>query len=239
MMNDIKKKKNYFHLDPRTKIILLALCVLTATMTPSLRYECILIAFIAVFGCMSGKIKYSLLGTIVFMCLYLLTILYLQNGTGIAYTMFTAWLSLFYKVYPCGFLAGIVLSTTKVNEFLSAMSKIHIPKKIVIPLTIMLRYFPTIREDWSYIKDAMRLREVSLSLKGLITNPSMTIECLYVPLMMTASKAADELSIAAMTRGIENPNPRTCLVQIKLRSGDIFVIICFLAIFVVGIFLGG
>lgn len=237
MMNDIRKKKRKIRFDPRTKIILLALCVLIATTTPSL--ECILIAFIAFFGCMSGKIKHALVGAMVFMCLYLLTILYLQNGTGIAYTMFTAWLSLFYKVYPCGFLAGIVLSTTKVNEFLSAMNKIHIPKKVVIPLTIMLRYFPTIREDWSYIKDAMQLRDVSPSLKGLITNPSMTIECLYVPLMMTASKAADELAIAAMTRGIENPNPRTCLVQIKLRSGDIFIIICFLAIFIVGMFLGG
>ena len=48
----------------------------------------------------------------------------------------------------------------------------------------------------------------------------MTIECIYVPLMMAASKAADELSIASITRGIENPNPRTCLVQIKCGATD-------------------
>lgn len=165
MMVSVKKKKPYFRFDPRTKIILLALCVLTATLTPSLKYECVLIILIAVFGVLSGKWKYSLIGTVVFMCLYLFAILYWHNGTGITYTMFTAWLSLFYKVYPCGFLAGIVLSTTKVNEFLSAMNKVHVPKKVVIPLTIMLRYLPTIREDWAYIKDAMRLRDVSLSLK--------------------------------------------------------------------------
>ena len=29
----------------------------------------------------------------------------------------------------------------------------------------------------------------------------MTVECIYVPLMMMASKAADELSIASVTRG--------------------------------------
>ena len=37
----------------------------------------------------------------------------------------------------CGMLAGIVLSTTKVNEFLSAMNRIHAPKKLVIPLAVM------------------------------------------------------------------------------------------------------
>jgi energy-coupling factor transport system permease protein len=45
--------------------------------------------------------------------------------------------------------------------------------------------------------------------------------------MMAASKAADELSIASVTRGIENPKPRTCLVQIQLGLADAFVILCF------------
>ena len=65
--------------------------------------------------------------------------------------------------------------------------------------------FPPIQEDWRFIKDAMRMRDVSPSPKGLLTHPAMTVECIYVPLMMAASKAADELSIASITRGIENP----------------------------------
>lgn len=129
--------------------------------------------------------------------------------------MFIAFLGLFHKVYACGMLAGIVLSTTKVNEFLSAMNRAHVPKKLVIPLAVMLRYIPTTQEDWRYIKDAMRMRDVSPSVGGFLSHLGMTVECIYVPLMMTASKAADELSIASVTRGIENPNSRTCLVQIK------------------------
>ena len=115
-------------------------------------------------------------------------------------------------------LSGIVISTTKVSEFLSAMNRVHAPKKLVIPLAVMLRYIPTIQEDWRFIKDAMRLRDVSPSLKGLLTHPGMTVECIYVPLMMAASKAADELSIASVTRDIENPKPRTCLVEIQMRA---------------------
>ena len=100
------------------------------------------------------------------------------------------------------------------------MNRVHAPKKLVIPLAVMLRYIPTIQEDWRYIKDAMRMRDVSPSLGGFLAHPGMTVECIYVPLMMAASKAADELSIASVTRGIENPHPRTCLVQIKCGAAD-------------------
>lgn len=69
------------------------------------------------------------------------------------------------------------------------------------------------------------MRDVSPSFWGFLTHPGMTVECIYVPLMMTASKAADELSIASVTRGIENPNPRTCLVQIKYGIADWVVMV--------------
>lgn len=115
-------------------------------------------------------------------------------------------------------LAGLVISTTKVGEFLSAMARLRISKKLTIPIAVMLRYLPTIREDWHFIKDAMRLRDVSPTLRGFLKAPAMTVNCVYVPLLTAASKAADELSIASVTRGIENPKPRTCLVEIQMRA---------------------
>lgn len=53
----------------------------------------------------------------------------------------------------------------------------------------------------------------------------MTINCIYVPLLTAASKTADELSIASVTRGIENPKPRTCLVKIQMRSADFLTMV--------------
>ena len=100
----------------------------------------------------------------------------------------------------------------------------------------MLRYIPTIQEDWRFIKDAMRMRDVSPSLKGFLTHPGITVECIYVPLMMAASKAADELSIASITRGIENPKPRTCLVQIHIGLMDIAAVFCFACALAVGLY---
>ena len=144
-------------------------------------------------------------------------------------TMFVAFLGLVHKVYACGLLARLVIATTRVGEFLCAMARLHVPRKLTIPLAVMLRYLPTIREGWHFIKDAMRLRDVSPTLWGFLKAPAMTVNCIYVPLLTAASKTADELSIAAVTRGIENPGPRTCLVVIRMRGTDWLVIALFAA----------
>ena len=117
MTGETRKRKWGICFDPRTKVLLLIISMIIATTAPSLSYECALILLIAVMGILCGKVRYSIIGTIVFLVLYLFTTLYLGNVTGTAYTMFTAWLSLVFKVYPCGMLAGIAVSTTRVNEF--------------------------------------------------------------------------------------------------------------------------
>jgi energy-coupling factor transport system permease protein len=223
--------------DPRTKMGLLLLCILSAATAPSLAYELGLVALVAGFGLVCGKRRYALIGTLAYTVAYLLTLAALAYTKATTRITLTAFLGLVHKVYPCGFLSGIMISTTKVSEFLTAMNRMRVPKTLVIPLAVMLRYLPTIQEDWRFIKDAMRLRDVYPSFRGLLTRPGMTVECLYVPLMMSASKAADELSIASVTRGIENPGPRTCLVQIKFGPADVLAGICFLAYFSAGRFL--
>ena len=215
-----ERRKKGLWLDPRAKLFLILICVLASMFAPSLAYQFALVVLIAILGIFFGKWKYVIKAVCFYAVICVLTVWIMAEMTGTLRTMFIAFLGLFHKVYACGMLAGIVLSTTKVNEFLSAMNRVHAPKKLVIPLAVMLRYIPTIQEDWRYIKDAMRMRDVSPSLGGFLSHPGMTVECIYVPLMMTASKAADELSIASVTRGIENPNPRTCLVQIKCGIAD-------------------
>ena len=194
--------------------------ILIAMFAPSLAYQFFLVMLIAILGAFFGKWKYVIKAVCFYAVICALTVWIMAEMTGTLRTMFIAFLGLFHKVYACGILAGIVLTTTKVNEFLSAMNRVHAPKKLVIPMAVMLRYIPTIQEDWRYIKDAMRMRDVSPSLAGFLSHPGMTVECIYVPLLMAASKAADDLSVASVTRGIENPNPRTCLVQIKCGAAD-------------------
>ncbi len=208
------------HLDPRTKLLLILLCVLCAMFAPGLYFQFALVTLIALLSVLSGKWRYALRGLLAYALICAFTVWCMGAVTGTWRTMFVAFLGLVHKVYACGMLAGLVIATTKVGEFLSAMARLRVPKKLTIPLAVMLRYLPTIREDWHFIRDAMRLRDVSPTLWGFLTAPAMTLNCIYVPLLTAASKAADELSIASVTRGIENPQNRTSLVKIQMRPAD-------------------
>lgn len=222
------------HFDPRTKLLLMTFTILSATLSPSLYYAAGLVLLIMLFGFACGKPRYSLLGALTYAVLFALTILTRDFVNGTLQTMLIAFLGLVHKVYPCGLMAGVMIGSTKVSEFMTAMHRLHVPRRIVIPLAVMLRYLPVIREDWEFIKDAMRMRDVSPSLGGLLAHPGKTAECVYVPLMMSASKAADELSIASVTRGIENPEPRTCLIQIRFGAADALATCVFLLYFIAG-----
>ena len=46
----------------------------------------------------------------------------------------------------------------------------------------------------------------------------LAVQLLIAP--TAAARAADELSIAAVTRGIERPGRRSCLVEIRMRGAD-------------------
>lgn len=223
-------------LDPRTKFFMLLICVLSATMAPNLTYELGLVLLISVFAIACGRVKTAISGLAVYIVLYAASIAAMRYAGESMQATLLAFLGLIHKVYPCGLFGGIVIGTTRISEFLSAMNKLHAPKSVTIPLAIMLRYLPTIREDWHFIKDAMRLRDVSPTIGGLLTHPAMTVECVYVPLMMAASKASDELSIASVTRGIENPSPRTCFAEIRFGKADFIAAACFIAYFIVGRF---
>ena len=220
------------HLDPRTKLFLILLCVFCAMFAPNLYFQFALAALIGLLAVFCGKWRYALQGIFVYALICVFTVWSMGAMTGTWRTMFVAFLGLVHKVYACGMLAGLVISTTKVGEFLSAMARLHVPQKLTVPIAVMLRYLPTIREDWHFIKDAMRLRDVSPTFTGFLKAPAMTVNCIYVPLLTAASKAADELSIASLTRGIENPSPRTCLVKIQMQMADWLIMVLFLAFFI-------
>lgn len=229
-----RNDRGLFNLDPRTKFVLTVLCIVAVTIAPTLKYELIVVAGVAFLGILLGRWRYALIGAGVYALIYALTGWAATGTEGMARGVLLAFFGLVHKVYPCGMMAALVVRTTNVSEFLAAMNRARVPKKIVVPIAVLLRYLPAIREDWFAINDAMRMRDVNPSLIGFLTKPVMTVQCIYVPLMMSASKAADELSIASLTRGIENPAPRGSLVQIQPGIADIIFVCGFMALLILG-----
>lgn len=215
-----KGEKGVLKIDPRTKIILMILGNVAIFLAFSIQIKISLIIFYLIFGFLCGAYKSPIKISLGYFGLILVEYLggkYLSGTLALMIITFSQFIKM---ILPCALLASIMISTTKVSEFMGALNKMKVSKKVIIPLTVMIRYFPVVFEDWKNIKDSMRMRDVSPTFLGFLKNPSDTIECIYVPMLMSASKVSDELSAAAITRGIENPNPRTCMVKMKMRFYD-------------------
>ena len=103
------------------------------------------------------------------------------------------------------------------------LRQLHIPQKLIVAISVTLRYFPAIREEIGHIRDAMKLRNI----RGL-----SRLECTVMPLMVSATETAEELSAAAVTRGIENPARKTSAVSLRLMPADLTGMLLVLALLI-------
>ena len=126
-------------------------------------------------------------------------------------------------------MAVSALSAAAPGELIAALQKLHIPKAVIIPLAVGLRFMPVVAREFSAIRDAMRLHGLSLASLNTLAHPVMALEYVLVPLLMRSMKISDELAASASARGIDNPGPRTCLRQLHCGLSDGIALMVFSA----------
>lgn len=120
------------------------------------------------------------------------------------------------RMMPGIIVAWSFLLTTKVSEFIAAMERLHVTSKITIPFAVIFRFFPTLTDEYHSIQDAMKMRRI-----GIRKGPVAMMEYRLVPLIVSVVKIGDELSAAAVTRGLGGDNKRTNYYQIGFRFRDV------------------
>lgn len=148
--------------------------------------------------------------------LYLTYYLHSVQATGVWASILHGYASFVAQFMPAMIMAWYLVHTTKMDEFISAMQKMHVPDKITIPMAVVMRFFPTLREEYASIRDAMKMRGIMLG-GG---NPAKMIEYRMVPLLFSCVNIGDELSAAAVTRGLSTMNKRSSIVVPKMRVPD-------------------
>lgn len=113
-----------------------------------------------------------------------------------------------------------LISTTSVSEFISAMERLHMPQAITIPMSVMFRLFPTIGAEWKSIRRAMGMRGIRLGGTGA----GLILEYQMVPMMTSTVRIGEELSAAALTRGLGAPVSRTNICRIGFRVQDLILL---------------
>ena len=128
-------------------------------------------------------------------------------------------------------------SKMKISDFLTAMENIHMPKGITITLAVVFRYLPTVKHEFYYIINTMKLRGIGPSCQNVLLNPVKTIEYSLVPLIIRCMTIADELAVSSMTRGLDLETKRISYREVKIQFTEILITFFFITALTGGRFL--
>ena len=125
--------------------------------------------------------------------------------------------------------------TDALESLLMPLSKLHLPvHDLAMITTIALRFIPTLSEETEKIMNAQKARGADFSSGGLIKRAKALLP-VFIPLLSSAFKRADELANAMDCRCYHGGEGRTRLNVPRFRVGDGGMILLAVA-FGVGIF---
>ncbi|MBP2624003.1 energy-coupling factor transporter transmembrane component T [Streptococcus oricebi] len=126
------------------------------------------------------------------------------------------------KMAPGLVMGRYSILTTSMSDLVASLQKMKLPDLLIVPISVMFRFFYTVKEDYQQIKEAMYLR--GLTGRQFFRQPLRMLEYRYVPLLMCLSRTADDVAISAMTRGLIVGGPRTTISTTRLGFWDYLLI---------------
>ena len=115
-----------------------------------------------------------------------------------------------------------LVSTTPPAQLTAALRAARIPRAVVVPLAVMLRFLPVIAGEAVAVAEAMRLRGLA-TWRDVLRHPVRTIERFVVPVVSSSLRVGEDLSSAALLRGFGSPIRPTALVPPRLGVADLVV----------------
>ena len=142
---------------------------------------------------------------------------------------------IFLRMIPVMMIAYILVKDIKSNELLASFEQIHLPKKLMLSITVTLRFFPTYKLEMKMIRESLKMRNINIK----ITQPLKYLEYWIVPVLMRMNLISEEMTATAMTKGIESPIRRTSFYNVRMRSIDFIFLGIVLIIFIFLLIRGG
>lgn len=156
-----------FNIDPRTKIIILVLLSFMVFNDVSLYISGILVLIPCICLLFSNHVKSAVIYIIIYIIAKCLQNFILPTSTGILTILFVSFSYIATRMLSIMMMGYYTINTTKVSEFVTSMEKSNVPKSIIIPLSVVFRYIPSVIEEIKSITNAMKMRGFGLNFKSL------------------------------------------------------------------------
>lgn len=224
-MNKIHDTINTPHIDPRTVLIIVFLCTFTG-LSVNKPISSHLLLCICVLYALSAKaykecMMYSFIYIVIAVLMY--GIAYIPNTNLMLMIVSLSYIA--QKFIIMMIMAAFLKKRTSLPYIISAMQVVKCPNAVAIPFIVLLRYIPTVTEDYRCLKDSLKIRGISVSAVQFFIHPIRTLEFLIVPILLRSVRVAEELSASLLLRGIEAFKDRTNLYPLQFKTID-YVYIC-------------
>lgn len=230
ILRNTRPTAKQMYLDPRTKILLcltVSCVMMSSDIIGIMRFVLPCLAAIPLlFLVFLKKTKIAAYYVVMYIVTATVPRLLMPHVSPLFNLLFTGMIAMFTKLLPGMSMFCLLILTTTVSEFVAAMDRLHISKKISVPVSVMFRFIPTIREEYKAIRDAMRLRDLSWR------NPMEMLEYRMVPLLTGLVTIGNELSTSALTRGLDSPQRRTNICPIGFHWQDAVALLFCIAIII-------
>lgn len=227
-------------LDFRTKLcmtVVLSYVLLVGNLQEKHKFIALILTYLpSCLFCISGYYKKGIKNMLLLSFAYGIQYYLFHYATGVILSLFLFFTIFILRMIPPITMGMYTFMTTDMCEVISALKKMRVPIQIIIPITVIARFFYTVKIDYTQIQEAMYLH--GLTVKKLIFKPMKLYEYQVVPLLMLLMRTADEVSISAMTRGFSVDRERSSIGSVAFHRLDYFVFLCLLGIiylFVMGV----
>lgn len=199
-------------MDFRTKLIVLSGTVfLSATISKNTVF-CMLISFLLLYIAFQKEWKTAVRCSLLLSLVFVLRLYSKGNGLGILIPeMFLFIITRMTAV----FMSALPIVKTQPGELRAIFKKLNVHRNFHLPLIFMLRFFPTVKYEFREIIESLRLRSICSWKK-----PLTAVEYLFVPMIFSASKTAEELAAAAEVRGISAEGDHSSRRLIQFKKSD-------------------
>lgn len=210
-------------IDPRAGISLLFILNFTIFNVSTVYALFMLLLWSCIYAICNRYYRAAIKFIFIYLIVYWIEFLVLPMLPRVIAISFAILLTYVLKMLPVALFGYVFVKTTNLYELITALRKINFPESIITGLSITLRYFPALREDFYKTYDAMKLKNMSVLEK---------IYGLIITIMTKATLNIEELSQAATVRGIDNPVKKFSMVEINFKISDAVVCIVSFAIYI-------
>lgn len=217
-------EKVYVTFDPRSKLCTILFASLLLMFPIPFQAEILFVTLMYILFILNGSFKK---GTIFYGIFWLLVL-----GDHLMFPFINHSIVAFFdflfvgnrRMLPTIMAAAFAMNRTKISEWIAALKKCHVPFGLIIPLTVLFRFFPILLQDFRSIRNAMKYRGIAISTVDLFIHPLQTMEYIIVPILMSAENTSLDLSSAALVRGLANPKAHTSVYKIRFNVQDYVLI---------------